>query len=210
MNSDRKRNRASARQLEFIYQVQHYGSRNGPSTCHQPNQLVKPTPTATLLVPSASLRRGLPRALGLWRVLVNEEVMQLLKKVQSTADFGYVAFDSINATNAFGDNALHCVCVWDDLAAAKLLVENGINVNQPGEFGFTPLKIASQFSSTELVNYLLANGADVEALDAPEVFDSKANSAHMAGLDRQLAMLEEKLAHRENEIDTSEGKRDDI
>ena len=38
-----------------------------PSACHQPNRLVKPTPTATLLVPSASLRRGLPRALGLFK-----------------------------------------------------------------------------------------------------------------------------------------------
>jgi len=140
---------------------------------------------------------------------VNEEVLQLLRKVQSTADFGYVTFDSINATNAFGDNALHCVCVWDDLAAAKLLVENGINVNQPGEFGFTPLRIASQFSSTELVNYLLANGADAEALDAPEVFDPKANSAHMAGLDRQLAMLEEQLTQCENDTNTPEGKRRD-
>lgn len=140
---------------------------------------------------------------------MNEEVLQLLRKVQSTADFGYVTFDSINATNAFGDNALHCVCVWDDLAAAKLLVENGINVNQPGEFGFTPLRIAFQFSSIELVNYLLANGADAEALDAPEVFDPNANSAHMAGLDRQLAMLEVQLTQCENDTNTPKGKRGD-
>ena len=133
----------------------------------------------------------------------------MLRKVQSTADFGYVIFDSINATNAFGDNALHCVCVWDDLAIAKLLVENGINVNQSGEFGFTPLRIASQLSSTELISYLLENGADPRALDAPEVFDPKANSAHMAGLDEQLALLEESLAQRESGTNTPEGGRGD-
>lgn len=140
---------------------------------------------------------------------MNEELLQLLSKIQSTADFGYVRFDSINATNAFGDNALHCVCVWDDLPAAKLLVENGINVNQPGEFGFTPLRIASEFSSTELVNYLLANGADAEALDAPEVFNPNANSAHMAGLSRQLATLEEQLKQSANDSSTQEGLRGD-
>jgi len=141
--------------------------------------------------------------------MVNEEVLQLLSRVQSTADFGYVKFDSINATNALGDNALHCVCIWDDLAAAKLLVENGINVNQPGEFGFTPLRIASEFSSTELVNYLLASGADAKALDAPEVFNPNANSAHIAGLDRQLATLEKQLKQCENDTNTQEGQRDD-
>ena len=140
---------------------------------------------------------------------MNEKVLQLLGRVQSTADFGYVTFDSVNAVNAFGDNALHCVCVWDDLAAAKLLVESGINVNQPGEFGFTPLRIASQFGSNELVNYLLASGADPGALNAPEVFDSKANSAHIASLDKVVTILEETLAQCENSPNTSKAKRDD-
>ena len=76
---------------------------------------------------------------------MNKQVMELLRRVQSTADFGYVTFDSINATNALGDNALHCVCVWGDLEAVKQLVENGIDINQRGEHGFTPLRIAIDF-----------------------------------------------------------------
>jgi len=42
---------------------------------------------------------------------MNAQVKELLEKVRSTADFGSVRFESINDTNAFGDNALHCVCI---------------------------------------------------------------------------------------------------
>ena len=64
---------------------------------------------------------------------LNEEVRRILNEVKRAPDFSYVEFDSINATNAFGDNALHCLCVCGDLESVKVLVENGININQPGE-----------------------------------------------------------------------------
>ena len=132
---------------------------------------------------------------------MNEQVLELLRRVQSTADFGYVTFESINSTNAFGDNALHCVCVWGDLVAAKLLVENGINVNQPGEHGFTPLRIAVEFGDTELAEYLLANGADAAAIEAEETFDPKANALHMQGLGEQITVLQERVAKCERDTE---------
>ena len=125
---------------------------------------------------------------------MNDQVRELLSRVQSTADFGYVTFDSINSTNSFGDNALHCICRWGDLAAAKLLVENGININQVGEHGFTPLRVATEFGHTELSAYLVANGADAAALQAAETFDPKASAQHMRGLSEQIAKLEEQVA----------------
>jgi len=36
-------------------------------------------------------------------------VQAILDRVKKTADFGYVDFTDINATNALGENALHCV-----------------------------------------------------------------------------------------------------
>ncbi|MDD2720032.1 MAG: ankyrin repeat domain-containing protein [Gallionella sp.] len=121
---------------------------------------------------------------------LNERVVELLKKVKSTADFGYVKFDSINATNELGDNALHCVCVWGDLEAAKLLVENGINVNQQGELGFTPLRVAVDFGHNSITEYLKANGADSAAVDAPEKFDAEKNSLHFLRLGEEIEALE--------------------
>jgi len=121
------------------------------------------------------------------------QVRKLLKKVQSTADFGSVSFKSINDTNALGDNALHCVCVWGDIEAAKLLVENGINVHQKGEFGYTPLRVAADFGHPLIVEYLLAAGADPSALDAPEVFDRDANARHISSLGDQIQRLEDQV-----------------
>ena len=124
---------------------------------------------------------------------VNERLIELLNQVKSTADFGYVIFDSINATNALGDNALHCVCVWGDLEAAKLLVENGIDVNQQGEYGFTPLRVAADFGYPEIAEYLKTNGADHAALDAPETFDAEKNTLHLQRLSEEIQALEKLL-----------------
>jgi ankyrin repeat protein len=66
---------------------------------------------------------------------MHPDVIKILERVKQTADFGYVDFSDINATNALGNNALHCVIVWGDYEAAKILVANGINVNQKGEEG---------------------------------------------------------------------------
>lgn len=120
-------------------------------------------------------------------------VRELLNQVQSTADFYYVQFESINDTNVFGDNALHCVCVWGDDAAARLLVENGININQRGEHGFTPVRVAAECGHNGIVEFLISNGADLAALDAPEEWDAQAFSKHSAALGEQIEKLETKL-----------------
>jgi ankyrin repeat protein len=124
---------------------------------------------------------------------MNEQVVELLNRVKTTPDFSYVVFDSINATNALGDNALHSVCVWGDLESAKLLVSNGINVNQRGEFGFTPLRIAVDFGFSEIAEYLKANGADPAAIDAPEKFDSDKDALHLRRLGEEINTLEKQI-----------------
>ena len=127
---------------------------------------------------------------------MNEQILELLRRVQSTADFGYVTFDSINVTNALGDNALHCVCVWGDLEAAKLLVENGIDVNQRGELGFTPLKVAVDFGFPRIAEYLIANGADQSAIDEEETFDPEKHALHLQRLGAQMEALEKHIAEQ--------------
>jgi ankyrin repeat protein len=122
------------------------------------------------------------------------QVRQLLEKIQNTADFGSVSFESINDTNALGDNALHCVCIWGDIEAVKLLVEAGIDLHQRGEFGFTPLRVAAEFGHATIVEYLLAAGADPSALGAPEIFDREANDRHLASLRDQIRRLEDQFA----------------
>ena len=91
---------------------------------------------------------------------MNTEVLAILEKVKSTADFGYVEFTDVNATNELGDNALHCVIVWDDIEAARALIKAGINLNQKGEDGRTPLVQAIDFGNRAMVELLLQSGAD--------------------------------------------------
>ncbi len=70
----------------------------------------------------------------------------------------------VNAQNEFGATAL----IWSatDLAKVKLLVEHGARVNNATRRGRTALLIAAMSdSSAEIVRYLLAHGADVQARD---------------------------------------------
>ena len=88
------------------------------------------------------------------------EVQAILNRVKDTADFGYVDFNDINATNALGDNALHCVIVWGDYEAARILIENGIDIQKHGEHGYTPLHEACAFGRKDIAELLLQHGAD--------------------------------------------------
>jgi ankyrin repeat protein len=124
--------------------------------------------------------------------IMDKALRELLDRVGSVPDFTGVKFRDINDTNAFGDNALHCVCVWGDLAAAKLLIENGIDIEQKGEGGFTPLKVAEDFGQKEIVAYLISKGANTEALVAEFCFDPEENSRHIKRLQEGVVELEQK------------------
>jgi ankyrin repeat protein len=124
---------------------------------------------------------------------MNDQIQDLLRSVQNTPDFGYVDFHSINDTNALGDNALHCVCSWGDMDAARVLVENGINLNQRGELGFTPLNVAMVFGHLSLAGYLLAQGADPLALETEPCFDRERQIQHVKRLAEHIRELEHHL-----------------
>src|SRR4029453_16892666 len=90
---------------------------------------------------------------------MNDPVKVVLDRVRDTADFGYVTFDDLNATNALGDDALHCVCVWGDIEAARVMFAAGLDINQKGEHGFTPLAIAEHFGHAGVAELLRSLGA---------------------------------------------------
>ena len=125
--------------------------------------------------------------------MMDKAVRELLTQVEDVADFSGIKLDDINDTNSFGDNALHCVCVWGDIQAAKLLVENGIDIEQKGEGGFTPLKVADDFGHREIVSYLISKGANKEALNAEFAFNPSANANHMKKLQEGIEELETKI-----------------
>jgi ankyrin repeat protein len=151
---------------------------------------------------------------------MHPDVQAILARVKQTADFGYVDFSDINATNALGDNALHCVIVWGDYEAAKILVAHGINVNQKGEEAYTPLHQACSFGHKEIVRLLLENGADIFARTAGELpfttarlsghdeicellraFPKQGGDAHLQMHDKHLQALSGSIQQLEKQID---------
>jgi ankyrin repeat protein len=97
--------------------------------------------------------------------MITSKAKEVLDKVNTTCDFGDVIFDDINATDAFGSNALHCVATWGDVESAKALVESGIDINKQGEWGSAPLHDAVLQEHFEMVKYLLSIGVNVHVKD---------------------------------------------
>jgi ankyrin repeat protein len=91
------------------------------------------------------------------------ELVALFNRLKQTATFDHVSFDDINATAIDDENALHWAVVQNDLAAARLLIEAGINVDQHGDLGHTPLHDACSFGHRDMVLFLIESGADVLA-----------------------------------------------
>ena len=95
---------------------------------------------------------------------MNEEIQRVLDRVRKTPEFDDVDLSDINMSSSSGDNALHVVIRWGDLAAAKTLIDAGIDLNKGGDLGYTPLHVACMEGNLDIVKLLVAKGADIFAL----------------------------------------------
>ncbi|KAL2872597.1 ankyrin repeat domain-containing protein [Aspergillus lucknowensis] len=95
------------------------------------------------------LCRGKPDRLATAQILVKHEL-------------------DINQVDQNGNNFLHHACRRAASAAttlnAELLLDLGLDVNQPNDNGETPLILAARANSPSLINFLLSRGADVNAV----------------------------------------------
>jgi len=110
---------------------------------------------------------------------MDNELHAILGRLRKTADFADADFSNINATSSDGDNALHCMVRWGDLAAAEALIDAGVDINKAGDLGYTPLHVACIKGNAEMVKFLIDSGADMFALsegDAP--FTTARRSGH--------------------------------
>jgi|GEM_PF-827171 len=60
-------------------------------------------------------------------------------------------------------DALIMACEEGDIDFVKLLVNSGIDINEVGSEGFTPLMMSTSENASEIVEYLIKEGADVNA-----------------------------------------------
>lgn len=117
---------------------------------------------------------------------MDDQLKSLFEKLRTTADFAGVDFSDVNACSTDGDNALHCVVRWNDVPAAKALLEAGIDVNKAGDLGYTPLHEACMRGNQEMVQLLINHGADLFALSEG---DAPFTRARLAGHDDVCDLL---------------------
>jgi ankyrin repeat protein len=123
---------------------------------------------------------------------MNSQLDLIFSRLRETADFAHTDFSDVNATSSDGDNALHCVVRWGDLAAAKVLIDAGVDINKAGDLRYTPLHAACMKGNAEMVKLLVDKGADLFALsegDPPFTTARGAGHNHVCEL---LAPLMEK------------------
>ncbi|GEO06247.1 hypothetical protein AAE02nite_39110 [Adhaeribacter aerolatus] len=75
---------------------------------------------------------------------------------------------AVNALSADGFTPLGLACFFNQPELAKLLIENGADVNAPSQNGLrvSPIHSAVAARNTELVKFLVDHGADINATQA--------------------------------------------
>ncbi|CAD8092465.1 unnamed protein product [Paramecium sonneborni] len=73
--------------------------------------------------------------------------------------------NNIDGKNKDGNAAIHLACIGGHLETVQILLKNGAQINQPGQFKMTPLIIASAYGHYDLVKYLIEQGAKVLSKD---------------------------------------------
>ena len=92
----------------------------------------------------------------------DEMTKQALEKCRDTGLFLQERPLGVNDTDLFGDTPLHIVSSWGDAESVAALLAAGAKVDAMGDKGQTPL---FQAKSTEVVDLLLAAGADPSIVD---------------------------------------------
>jgi len=61
-----------------------------------------------------------------------------------------------------GDSCLHIATLRGDLHLVKMLLDAGLDVNEQGDMGYTPLHHAKRKGFTEIVDLFIERGANTE------------------------------------------------
>ena len=71
----------------------------------------------------------------------------------------------MNAVNTDNETSLHLAAQKGHVDVAKVLVENGADVNAIDGFGQTTLHLAAFYGHVDVAKVLVENGADVNAVN---------------------------------------------
>jgi len=81
---------------------------------------------------------------------------------EGLTDFMWQPATAANDRGAYGDYPLHKVAIWGDIAAARILLDSGADIDAIGEDGDTPLHRAAAANQSAMVEFLKARGANTQ------------------------------------------------
>jgi len=96
--------------------------------------------------------------------MISAKLKAFIDKVRALPSFETVDFQDVNSTNSEGENALHVAVLWKETEVVRMLIKEGINIDQPGDLCHTPLHEACSSGNMEIVKILVEAGADIFAL----------------------------------------------
>ena len=131
---------------------------------------------------------------------MNKQLEHIFARLHEAAGFQSTGFSDVNAAASDGDNALHCVVRWDDLSAAKALIDAGIDINKAGDLGYTPLHVACMCGNAEMVRLLTDSGADVFVLSEGDTPFATARLGGHNDICELLAALMEEAQKRDSNV----------
>ncbi|MDM5182269.1 ankyrin repeat domain-containing protein [Massilia sp. DJPM01] len=92
-------------------------------------------------------------------------IEEVYRRCAKTGAWYGVEISRFDQRNFMEDTVLHTVCSWGDLAAVKILVTAGADVNAKGDQGATPLFNAVIGGNPEVILFLLKSGADPQIVN---------------------------------------------
>jgi uncharacterized protein len=87
---------------------------------------------------------------------------EVLDRCERTASWYGLSIKSLDQRNHLGDTPLHTACTWGDVHAVKTILDAGANINALGDHESVPLFNAIIGRNAEVVELLLARGAEAK------------------------------------------------
>lgn len=97
----------------------------------------------------------------------------------------------VNAPGSEGNRALSISCLKGDAATAKVLLEHGAYPNFRSKDGFAPLHDAALNGNREVIELLVAHGAEINAVDS----ESASTALHYAASFNRLNAVKALIEH---------------
>ncbi|MDQ8183856.1 ankyrin repeat domain-containing protein [Pelagicoccus sp. SDUM812005] len=137
---------------------------------------------------------------------MNEPLAKVIEKIRyaDLLQFEGVEIDSPNTKGRppFEETMLHAVAVWGVVDSARILLDEGAEIDPRGEHGYTPLHEATEQGHKDMIDLLLERGASTEIKsETGSFFDIAALSDK-----EEIRVLAEKLKLGEQGASHNAGK----